>query len=84
MIEMKESTFRKNVAIMLASCLSSFMELFLFWCLLLVFPFVAAAQNYDVLWSNDFTILYGQDHTQLLNQGKEIELFIDQFSGSSS
>ncbi|KAF5446313.1 hypothetical protein F2P56_031949 [Juglans regia] len=62
------------------------MDLFLLICLL-VFLLAAAGQSStaarpDVPWSQNYAILYGQDHTQSLNQGKEIQLSIDQVSGS--
>ncbi|KAL4649975.1 hypothetical protein ACB092_01G052500 [Castanea dentata] len=36
----------------------------------------------DVPWSQNYVIMYGQEHIQLLNQEKECQISIDQFSGS--
>ncbi|KAL4649976.1 hypothetical protein ACB092_01G052600 [Castanea dentata] len=41
-----------------------------------------ASDAEDVPWSQNYVILYGQEHTQLLNQGKEIQISMDQSSGS--
>ncbi|KAG7948940.1 hypothetical protein I3843_13G034700 [Carya illinoinensis] len=63
------------------------MELFLLMICLLhdVFFLAAAGQETaapDVPWSQNYAILFGQDHIQFLNQGTEIQLSIDQLSGS--
>ena len=35
----------------------------------------------DIPWSQNYVILYGQEHIQLLNQEKECQISIDQISG---
>ncbi|XP_050246913.1 xyloglucan endotransglucosylase/hydrolase protein 2-like [Quercus robur] len=52
----------------------------LFVTLLAAVGHASAAE--DVPWSQNYVILYGQEHTQLLNQGKEIQISMDQSSGS--
>ena len=51
----------------------------LFVILLAAVGHASAAE--DVPWSQNYVILYGQEHTQLLNQGKEIQISVDQSSG---
>jgi hypothetical protein len=54
--------------------------------LLFFFAFLIATVGHascapDVPWSQNYVLLYGQDHTQLLNQEKEIQISLDQVSG---
>ncbi|GMY36287.1 xyloglucan endotransglucosylase/hydrolase protein 2-like [Fagus crenata] len=54
--------------------------LFLFAFLIATFGHARCAP--DVPWSQNYVLLYGQDHTQLLNQEKEIQISLDQVSGT--
>jgi hypothetical protein len=54
--------------------------------LLFLFAFLIATVGHascapDVPWSQNYVLLYGQDHAQLLNQEKEIQISLDQASG---
>jgi hypothetical protein len=54
--------------------------------LLFLFTFLIAIVGHancapDVPWSQNYVLLYGQDHTQLLNQEREIQISLDQVSG---
>jgi len=51
------------------------------FAILLVASAGDASAAEDVPWSQNYVILYGQEHIQLLNQEKECQISIDQISG---